>query len=157
MLRYWRESPDDPETESVWVEAPQEYARNMPVPHRLVTGGSGLITCNRRPVLWETATVEKLRHFGPFKDACHSVDISSDSRFAGTSHRGADLCVWDIEPAPSTANSEAGSKHRENPLEGLRICRSASWRRYCGRRKKARAAIAATQRTETRKIAPDMA
>lgn len=30
VLRYWRESPDDPETESIWIEAPQEYAVGFP-------------------------------------------------------------------------------------------------------------------------------
>lgn len=42
VLRYWRESPDDPATESVWVPAPQEYAVGMPAPHRLAAGGIDL-------------------------------------------------------------------------------------------------------------------
>ncbi len=39
VLRYWRETPDDPETESIWVEAPQEYAVGFPTDHRMTTGG----------------------------------------------------------------------------------------------------------------------
>ena len=42
VLRYWRESPDDPATESVWVEVPQEYAVGFPPPHRQAAGGLDL-------------------------------------------------------------------------------------------------------------------
>lgn len=42
VLRYWRESPDDPATESIWVEAPQEYAVGFPSPHRQAAGGIDL-------------------------------------------------------------------------------------------------------------------
>lgn len=42
VLRYWRESPDDPTTESIWVEVPQEYAVGFPEPHRQAAGGIDL-------------------------------------------------------------------------------------------------------------------
>lgn len=42
VLRYWRESPDDPATESIWVEAPQEYAVGFPEPYRQSAGGIDL-------------------------------------------------------------------------------------------------------------------
>ena len=42
VLRYWRESPDDPATESIWVEAPQEYAVGFPAEHRQAAGGLDL-------------------------------------------------------------------------------------------------------------------
>ncbi len=42
VLRYWRESPDDPETESIWVPVPQDYAVGFPNPNRQATGGIDL-------------------------------------------------------------------------------------------------------------------
>jgi len=42
VLRYWRESPDDPATESTWVPAPQEYAVGFPAGHRQGAGGLDL-------------------------------------------------------------------------------------------------------------------
>ena len=42
VLRYWRESPDDPATESIWVPAPQEYAVGFPEGHRQSAGGIDL-------------------------------------------------------------------------------------------------------------------
>ena len=42
VLRYWRESPDDPATESVWVPVPQEYAVGFPKDHRQTAGGIDL-------------------------------------------------------------------------------------------------------------------
>src|SRR5690606_28541075 len=42
VLRYWRESPDDPATESVWVPVPQEYAIGFPEGHRQSAGGIDL-------------------------------------------------------------------------------------------------------------------
>ncbi len=42
VLRYWRESPDDPATESIWVETPQEYAIGFPEGHRQSAGGLDL-------------------------------------------------------------------------------------------------------------------
>lgn len=42
VLRYWRESPDDPATESIWVESPQEYAVGFPEGHRQTAGGLDL-------------------------------------------------------------------------------------------------------------------
>ena len=43
VIRYWRESPDDPATESIWVESPQEYAVGFPPPdHRQSAGGIDL-------------------------------------------------------------------------------------------------------------------
>lgn len=42
VIRYWRESPDDPATESIWVKVPQEYAIGFPQPHRQSAGGIDL-------------------------------------------------------------------------------------------------------------------
>jgi hypothetical protein len=42
VVRYWRESPDNPATESIWVEVPQEYAVGFPEPHRQAAGGLDL-------------------------------------------------------------------------------------------------------------------
>jgi hypothetical protein len=42
VVRYWRESPDDPATESIWVEVPQEYAVGFPAENRQAAGGIDL-------------------------------------------------------------------------------------------------------------------
>jgi hypothetical protein len=42
VLRYWRESPDNPATESIWVEVPHEYAVGFPAGHRQTAGGLDL-------------------------------------------------------------------------------------------------------------------
>lgn len=42
VLRYVREMPDDPETESIWVEEPDEYAVGFPEGHRQTAGGLDL-------------------------------------------------------------------------------------------------------------------
>lgn len=42
VLRYWRESPDDPATESIWVEAPEAYAVGFPEGYRQSAGGIDL-------------------------------------------------------------------------------------------------------------------
>ena len=42
VLRYWRESPDDPATESIWVPVPQKYAIGFPEGHRQSAGGIDL-------------------------------------------------------------------------------------------------------------------
>ncbi len=42
VLRYWRENPDDPTTESIWVPVPQEYAIGFPTGHRQSAGGIDL-------------------------------------------------------------------------------------------------------------------
>lgn len=42
VLRYWRENPDDPATESVWVAVPQEYAVGFPETNRQTDGGIDL-------------------------------------------------------------------------------------------------------------------
>lgn len=42
VIRYFRENPDDPETESVWVEVPQEYAVGFPQGNRQSAGGLDL-------------------------------------------------------------------------------------------------------------------
>lgn len=42
VLRYWRESPDDPATESIWAPVPQEYAIGFPQGHRQSAGGIDL-------------------------------------------------------------------------------------------------------------------
>lgn len=42
VIRYWRENPDDPATESVWVPVPQEYAVGFPEANRQTDGGIDL-------------------------------------------------------------------------------------------------------------------
>ncbi len=42
VIRYWRENPDDPETESVWVPEPQHYAVGFPEKNRQTDGGIDL-------------------------------------------------------------------------------------------------------------------
>lgn len=42
VIRYWRESPDDPATESIWVPVPQEYAVGFPQGNRQSAGGIDL-------------------------------------------------------------------------------------------------------------------
>lgn len=42
VIRYWLENPDDPATESVWVEVPQEYAVGFPQGNRQSAGGLDL-------------------------------------------------------------------------------------------------------------------
>ncbi|WP_165349938.1 MULTISPECIES: hypothetical protein [unclassified Mesorhizobium] len=42
VMRYGREDPDDPATESVWVEEPQEYAIGFPQGNRQSAGGVDL-------------------------------------------------------------------------------------------------------------------
>lgn len=42
VLRYHRESPDDPDTASVWVESPAEFAVGFPQDHRMSLGGIDL-------------------------------------------------------------------------------------------------------------------
>lgn len=42
VIRYWREVPDDPATESAWVEVPQEYAVGFPQNNRQSAGGLDL-------------------------------------------------------------------------------------------------------------------
>jgi hypothetical protein len=42
VIRYWREQPDDPATESVWVESTQEYAVGFPPENRQAAGGLDL-------------------------------------------------------------------------------------------------------------------
>ena len=42
VIRYWRESPDDPATESIWVPVPQEYAIGFPPDNRQSAGGVDL-------------------------------------------------------------------------------------------------------------------
>lgn len=58
--------------------------------------GKGLITCQSHPALWDLATGKIVRHFGPFNDLCHSVDISPDGKYAVTTSMASDLKVWEI-------------------------------------------------------------
>lgn len=58
--------------------------------------GKGLMTCRSHPQLWDLATGKLVRHFGPFNDLCHSVDVSPDGRFAVTTSMGSDIRVWEI-------------------------------------------------------------
>lgn len=42
VFRYWRENPDDPATESIWVEMPQDYAVGFAQGNRQSAGGLDL-------------------------------------------------------------------------------------------------------------------
>jgi WD40 repeat protein len=57
---------------------------------------TGLMVCTTHPVLWDLATEKRVRHFGPFTDLCHSIDISPDGRYALTTSMGSDLRIWEI-------------------------------------------------------------
>ena len=59
--------------------------------------GKGLITCQSHPILWDIETGKLERHFGPFSDLCHSLDVSPDGRFVVATSMGSDLRVWEIE------------------------------------------------------------
>jgi WD40 repeat protein len=59
--------------------------------------GKGLITARTLPELWNAATGEKLRHFGPFNDLTHSLALSPDGKYLLTTHIGSDLRLWEIE------------------------------------------------------------
>jgi WD40 repeat protein len=58
--------------------------------------GKGLITCRTHPILWDLATGQMVRPFGPFGDLCHSVEVSTDGRFALTTSAGSDVRIWEI-------------------------------------------------------------
>lgn len=58
--------------------------------------GKGLLTCQSHPVLWDLATGEVVRHFGPFNDLCHAIDVSPDGKFAVTTSMASDLKIWEI-------------------------------------------------------------
>jgi hypothetical protein len=93
VLRYWRESPDDPETESIWVPVPQEYAVGFPKDHRQTAGGIDLqygydaegyidtracadtIVKTGDRLLDNPAFADQLAAGGPF--AVHGVQITS--------------------------------------------------------------------------------
>lgn len=57
---------------------------------------SGLVTCMRHPILWDLRTGRQTRHFGPFTDLCHSIDISPDGQFMVTTAMGSDVRIWDL-------------------------------------------------------------
>jgi WD40 repeat protein len=60
--------------------------------------GNGIITCQSRPILWDSATGKIVRHFGPFTDVCETVDVSPDGKYAVTgSWGGTDVRIWEIE------------------------------------------------------------
>lgn len=58
---------------------------------------TGLISGRRHAELWNIATGERVRHFGPFSDLCHSVDVSPDGKHLVTGHIGSDGRIWEIE------------------------------------------------------------
>lgn len=59
--------------------------------------GKGLITCRSHPVLWDIATGKIVRRFGPFRDLCHSIDVSPDGKYMVTTSMGTDVRVWEID------------------------------------------------------------
>ncbi len=59
--------------------------------------GKGLLTCQYHPMLWDIATGNVVRHFGPFNDLCHSIDVSPDGQYAVTTSMASDLKIWEIE------------------------------------------------------------
>jgi WD40 repeat protein len=58
--------------------------------------GRGLITCQAHLMLWDLVTGSLVRHFGPFQDGCHSVDISPDGKFAVETTMASDVRIWEI-------------------------------------------------------------
>jgi len=54
-------------------------------------------TAKRHAQLWDIATGKRVRHFGPFSDVCHSVDVNPEGRYLVTSHMGSDGRIWEIE------------------------------------------------------------
>lgn len=59
--------------------------------------GQKLITGHRHAQLWDIATGKRVRHFGPFRDLLHSVDVSPDGKYLATGHVGSDGRIWEIE------------------------------------------------------------
>lgn len=59
--------------------------------------GKGLITCRSHPVLWDIASGRIVRRFGPFRDLCHSIDVSPDGKYMATTSMGHDVRIWEIE------------------------------------------------------------
>lgn len=59
--------------------------------------GKGLITCRSHPVLWDIASGKIVRRYGPFKDLCHSIDVSPDGKYMATTSLGSDVRIWEIE------------------------------------------------------------
>lgn len=58
--------------------------------------GQKLIVGQRHAQLWDIATGKRVRHFGPFSDLCHSLDVSPDGRYLVTGHIGSDGRIWEI-------------------------------------------------------------
>ena len=58
--------------------------------------GKGLISCQSHAVLWDIASGKRVRDFGPFTDACHSVDVSPDGRFVAATSFASDVKIWEI-------------------------------------------------------------
>lgn len=58
--------------------------------------GKGLITCQAHLMLWDIASGNLVRHFGPFQDGCHSVDVSPDGKFAVEATMASDVRIWEI-------------------------------------------------------------
>lgn len=58
--------------------------------------GKGLLTCRAYPMLWDIATGQIVRRFGPFLDVCESLDVSPDGKFLVTTARASDVRIWDI-------------------------------------------------------------
>jgi WD40 repeat protein len=59
--------------------------------------GKELVTARRHAELWNAATGEHLRHFGPFSDLTHSLAVSPNGKYLLTTHIGSDLRLWEIE------------------------------------------------------------
>jgi WD40 repeat protein len=72
------------------------HAGASPFAVAFTVDGKGLFTGTTHPILWDLATGKRVRHFGPFTDLCHSVDISPDGRFVLTTSAGSDLRIWEI-------------------------------------------------------------
>lgn len=59
--------------------------------------GSRLVSGRRHAELWDIASGKRLRHFGPFSDLAHSLDVSPDGKYLVTGHIGSDARIWEIE------------------------------------------------------------
>ena len=58
--------------------------------------GAGLLVCRSHPELYDVASGQRIRDYGPFNDLCHSVDVSPDGKFAITTSMASDVKMWDI-------------------------------------------------------------
>lgn len=87
----------------IWAVAEKRVTQTLKFPSTstpfgvaFTADGAGLISCTTHPILWDIASGKRVRHFGPFMDLCHSVDVSPDGKYVVTTAMNSDLRVWEI-------------------------------------------------------------